>query len=43
MSAFFLPLAPMIGVAEPAILVWLVRGGFGLALLILVVLKVIGK
>jgi hypothetical protein len=35
--------APVIAAAGPAFLVWLFGGGFGLALLVFIVLKVIGK
>jgi hypothetical protein len=35
--------APMIAAAGPAFLVWLFGGGFGLAFLVFIVLKVLGK
>ena len=35
--------APLIAAAGPAFLVWLFGGGFGLALVVFVVLKMMGK
>jgi hypothetical protein len=34
---------PVVAAAGPAFLVWLFGGGFGLAFLVFIVLKVIGK
>jgi hypothetical protein len=35
--------SPVLAAAGPAFLVWLFGGGFGLAFLVFIVLKVIGK
>ncbi|MDB6155164.1 MAG: hypothetical protein JWL90_3617 [Chthoniobacteraceae bacterium] len=35
--------APVIAAAGPAFLVWLFGGGFGLAIVVFIVLKVLGK
>ena len=44
MTTLLLPLAPvMIAAAGPAFLVWLFGGGFGLAIVVFIVLKMMGK
>ena len=43
MTALILPFTPIIAAAGPAFLVWLFGGGFGLALVVFIVLKMIGK
>ncbi len=43
MTPILLASAPIIAAAGPAFLVWLFGGGFGLALVVFVVLKMMGK
>lgn len=43
MTALIIPFTPIIAAAGPAFLVWLFGGGFGLALVVFIVLKMIGK
>jgi hypothetical protein len=43
MTELILHSTPQIAAAGPAFLVWLFGGGFGLAFLVFVVLKVMGK
>jgi len=43
MTPIILHYTPVIAAAGPAFLVWLFGGGFGLAFLVFVVLKVMGK
>jgi hypothetical protein len=43
MTPLLIAFTPVIAAAGPAFLVWLFGGGFGLALLVFVVLKMMGK
>ena len=43
MTSILLASAPIIAAAGPAFLVWLFGGGFGLALVVFIVLKMMGK
>jgi len=43
MTPVIIAFTPILAAAGPAFLVWLLGGGFGLAFLVFVVLKVIGK
>jgi hypothetical protein len=43
MTTLLVATSPILAAAGPAFLVWLFGGGFGLALVIFIVLKVLGK
>jgi hypothetical protein len=43
MTPVLVAFTPVLAAAGPAFLVWLFGGGFGLALFVFVVLKVLGK
>jgi hypothetical protein len=43
MTSIVVAFTPLVAAAGPAFLVWLFGGGFGLALLVFIVLKVIGR
>jgi hypothetical protein len=43
MTPIIVAFSPVVAAAGPAFLVWLFGGGFGLALLVFIVLKVLGK
>ena len=43
MTPIFLAFTPILAAAGPAFLVWLFGGGFGLALVVFVLLKLLGK
>ena len=43
MSSIIFASTPIIAAAGPAFLVWLFGGGFGLALVVFVILKMMGK